>query len=85
MTKPKNIEYKAGMVYENGPPRRGGGYNSWNWCRPCTILVEKHNNRCHQCNQMVRGSARASGRQRNRLEREGERMEVLKDLSRRYG
>ncbi len=85
MTKRKNIEWKAGMVYENGPPRRAGGYDSWNWCRLCTTLVEKTCYRCPDCNQMVRGSAKSSGRQRTRLERDSERIKVIQDLSGRHG
>ena len=82
MTK-SNIEWKAGMVYENGPPRRAGGYDKWNWCRLCTTLVEKTSYRCPDCNQMVRASSKASGRQKTRLERDAERIEVIRDLSRR--
>ena len=83
MTKRKNIEWKAGMVYENGPPRRAGGYDKWNWCRICTTLVEKKCYRCPDCNQMVRTKSRASGNQKDRSVRDAERIEVIKDLSRR--
>jgi len=79
--KSKNIEWKAGMVYENGPPRRAGGYTSWNWCRLCTTLVVKTCYRCPDCNQMVRSKSKASGIQRTRREKDARRIAVIKDLS----
>ena len=83
MTK-SNIEWKAGMVYENGPPRRAGGYDKWNWCRRCSTIWEKPINRCGTCNQVTRGKSKhncdsPSGR-RTRKEADAYRIKNLLDL-----
>ena len=90
MTKPKDIEYKNGMLFVNGPPKNSGGYNDWNWCKTCTSIWKKGINRCQTCNQMVRAKPKCRKRNpsnsRTRLEREEARRMVLADLrDRRYG
>ena len=83
MVERKNIEWKAGMIVKCGPPMRAGGYKKWNWCRICSTLLPKNCYRCPDCNQMVRTKSRASGNQKYRSVRDAERIEVIKDLSRR--
>ncbi len=84
MTKPKNIEYKNGMKFVNGPPRRAGGYTDWNWCKVCTSIWQKNIIRCSDCNQMTRGTAKSRkpnpSNSRTRKEREEYRARVLRDL-----
>ena len=85
MTKPKNIEYKNGMKFNNGPPMRSGAYKNWNWCKSCTTIWEKNIIRCGDCNQITRSKARCRtvnpSNSRTRLEREAYRRSVLRDLN----
>ena len=60
MTKPLNIEYKSGMKFSCGPPMRAGGYTTWNWCKLCDTIYEKKINRCNDCNQQLRSSAKCN-------------------------
>ena len=79
------MRYANGDTFRCGPPMRAGAYKKWNWCKLCTRIWEKKAYRCPDCNQMVRGSAKSSGRQRTRLERDSERIKVIQDLSGRHG
>lgn len=84
MTQRKNIEYKNGMKFVNGPPTSSGAYNKWNWCKTCTSIWSKGINRCGDCNQMTR--AKPKNRNRNpsniisRSQREANRRKVLADI-----
>ena len=84
MTKPKNIEYKNGMKFVNGPPMRSGSYKNWNWCKSCTTIWEKKMVRCGDCNQITRSTAKSRkanpSNSRTRKEREAYRARVLRDL-----
>jgi len=85
MTKPKNIEYKNGMKFDNGPPMRSGAYKNWNWCKSCTSIWEKRIVRCGDCNQITRGKAKCRkanpSNSRTRKEREAYRARVIRDLN----
>ena len=84
MTKPKNIQYKNGMKFDNGPPIRSGAYKNWNWCKSCTSIWEKHIVRCGDCNQIARSRSKSRkdnpSNSRTRKEREAYRAAVIRDL-----
>jgi len=84
MTKPKDIEYKSGMKFVNGPPKSAGGYTDWNWCKSCTTIWQKDTIRCADCNQIARSRSKSRkanpSNSRTRKEREAYRAAILRDL-----
>ena len=73
------------MKFSNGPPIQAGGYDKWDWCKPCESIWKKPTIRCGNCRQRTRASSKNkfgtdTKNGITRTMREKARVEVLKDL-----